>query len=80
MGGLIICVLMVFCENEKLDMPMFAEPPDGLLEPKKHKQRTCVARGACTAYCAPENAFQINSREPENRIRIIELIEKRARF
>ena len=50
MGGLIICVLMVFCENEKLDMPMFAEPPDGLLEPKKHKQRTCVARGTCTAY------------------------------
>ena len=31
-------------------------------------------------YRAPENAFQINSREPENRIRIIELIEKKVRF
>ena len=47
MGGLIICVLMVFCENEKLDVSMFTEPPDGLLEPKKHERRTCVARGAC---------------------------------
>ena len=52
MGGLIICVLVLFCENEKLDMPMFTEPPDGLLEPKKHERRTCVARGACTAYAS----------------------------
>ena len=48
MGGLIICVLMVFCENEKLDVSMFTEPPDGLFEPKKHERRTCVVRGACT--------------------------------
>ena len=31
-------------------------------------------------YRAREDALQINSWEPENRIRIMELIEKRVRF
>ena len=48
MGGLIFCVLIVLCENEKLDVSMFTEPLDGLLEPKKHDRRTCGAR---SVYC-----------------------------
>ena len=42
------CVLMVFCQEEKLDVSMFTEHPDGLFEPKKHERRTCGAR---SVYC-----------------------------
>ena len=38
----------------------------------------CVHKKTKQNYCSPENAFQFNSWEPENRIRIIELIENKG--
>ena len=53
--------------------------PKILLHENRHPGRLVRASRLLVfpSYRAPENAFQINSREPENRIRIIELIEKR---
>ena len=60
------CVLMVFCQEEKLDVSMFAEPPDGFLEPEKHERRTCVARGACTVYTSVTHVEIVISRRDQN--------------
>ena len=53
-------------EKRNLDVSMFTEPPDGLLEPEKHERRTCVARGACTVYTSVTYVEIVISRRDQN--------------